>query len=57
MDIKITNSMYEYFEILYHINQRLLKLCGRNVLIDYKTSFEILLNRIQDIPVYHIHTI
>ena len=50
MDIKITNSMYEYFEILYHINQRLLKLRGINVLINYKTSFEILLNRIQDIP-------
>lgn len=49
MDIKITNSMYKYFEILYHINQRLLKICGTNVLIDYKTSFEILLNRIQDI--------
>ena len=57
MDIKITNSMYEYFEILCYINQRLLKLCEINVLMDYKTSFEILLNRIQNIPVYHIHMI
>ena len=50
MNIEICNSLSGYIEILYKLNQELIKLCGTNVSYKYEYSHTKILNIIQDIP-------
>ena len=50
MDIEIANSLFGYFETLYKLNQKLIKLCGTDVIEKYEHSHKAILDIIQDIP-------
>ena len=51
MDKKIANAMSGYFETLYVLNQKLIKLCGAEIFYYRYSKFEkIILDIIQDIP-------
>lgn len=50
MTTDIANSLYGYFETLYSVNQRLIKLCGVDVIDNFESSDKEVLNIIQDIP-------
>ena len=50
MNIEIANSLSGYIETLYKLNQKLLKLCGTDVIDKYEFSHKEILDIIQDIP-------
>ncbi len=50
MNIEIANAMYGYLETLYQINQKLLRLCGCDVIDIGENNSKIVLDIIQDIP-------
>lgn len=50
MNIEIANAMAGYIQTLYVMNQKLLKLCGTNVIHDFENASKALLDIIQDIP-------
>ncbi len=50
MNVKIANSLSGYFETLYYLNQKLIKLCGINVIDDFESYDKEVLDIIQDIP-------
>ncbi len=50
MNVKIANAMYGYLETLYIMNQKLLKLCGSDVIDGFENNSKIVLDIIQDIP-------
>lgn len=50
MNIEIANSLSGYIETLYKLNQKLLKLCGTDVIDKYEYSHKEILDIIQDIP-------
>lgn len=49
MDLEIANSVFGYFETLYKINQKLIKLCGTDIIEKYEYSHKAVLDIIQDI--------
>lgn len=50
MNVKIANALFGYFETLYYINQKLIKLCGVDVTNCFETSEYEILDIIQNIP-------
>lgn len=50
MNKEIANAMYGYLETLYIMNQKLLKLCGTNIMLDFEDSPKDVLDIIHDIP-------
>ena len=50
MNIKIANSLFGYFETLYYLNQKLIKLCGVNVIDDFEFCGKEVLDIIQELP-------
>ena len=50
MNIEIANSLFGYFETLYYLNQKLIKLCGVNVIDDFEFCGKEVLDIIQEIP-------
>lgn len=50
MNVEIANAMYGYLETLYVMNQKLLKLCGTDVIDDFENNSKVVLDIIQDIP-------
>lgn len=51
MNKKIANSVSSYIESLYYLNQKLLKLCGNDIMYDIHSDFEkIVLDIVQEIP-------
>jgi len=51
MNLKIANSMSGYIEVLYNMNQNLIKVCGINIITNGSHTLEkIILDIIQDIP-------
>lgn len=49
MNTKIANSLSGYIETLYIMNQKLIKLCGIDIIDKYEHSYKLLLDIIQDI--------
>ena len=50
MNIEIANSLFGYFETLYYLNQKLIKLCGVNVIDDFEFCGKEVLDIIQELP-------
>ena len=50
MNIEIANALAGYIETLYILNQKLIKLCGTDVIDKYEYSYKEILDIIQDIP-------
>lgn len=50
MDLKIANALYGYFETMYIVNKRLIKLCGYNIMVCSELPTKELLDIIQDLP-------
>ena len=50
MTIETTNALFGYLETLYNLNQKLVKLCGINVIDDFDGGEKDILDIIQDIP-------
>lgn len=50
MNVTVANALSGYFETLYKMNQRLVKLCGIDIMNDNNTGEDIILDLIQDIP-------
>lgn len=50
MNKKIANALFGYFETLYYLNQKLIKLCGIDVIDDFECAEKNVLDIIQDIP-------
>lgn len=50
MNVKIANSLFGYFETLYYLNQKLIKLCGVNVIDDFEFCGKEVLDIIQELP-------
>lgn len=50
MNIEIANALFGYFETLYNVNQKLVKLCGIDVIDDFECGEKEILDIIQDVP-------
>lgn len=50
MTIEIANALFGYLETLYNLNQKLVKLCGIDVIDDFESSEKDILDMIQDVP-------
>ena len=50
MNVEIANSLSGYIETLYIMNQKLIKLCGVDVIDKYEYSHKEIMDIIQDIP-------
>lgn len=50
MNVKIVNVLFGYFETLYHLNQRLIKLCGIDAIDNFENGKEYILEIIPNIP-------
>lgn len=50
MNTKIINALFGYFETLYHLNQKLIKVCGVDVIDDFENTGEYIIDIIQNIP-------
>ena len=50
MNGKIATNLFGYFETLYYMNQKLLKLCGVNVFYDIEDGSKELIDILTDIP-------
>lgn len=50
MTIEIANALFGYLETLYNLNQKLVKLCGIDVIDDFESGEKDILDMIQDIP-------
>lgn len=50
MNVEIANALFGYFETLYYLNQKLIKLCGIDVIDDFENGESHILNIIQNIP-------
>lgn len=50
MTIEIANALFGYLETLYNLNQKLVKLCGIDVIDDFESGEKDILDIIQDIP-------
>lgn len=49
MNVEIVNAVFGYFETLYEINFKLIKLCGTDSFTNYDNDERLILNIIQDI--------
>lgn len=50
MTIEIANALFGYLETLYNLNQKLVKLCGIDVIDDFESGEKEILDIIQDVP-------
>lgn len=50
MNVEIANALYGYFEALYFLNQKLIKLCGLDAIDDFENGEGYILEIIQNIP-------
>lgn len=50
MTIEIANALFGYLETLYNLNQKLVKLCGIDVIDDFEGREKDILDIIQDVP-------
>lgn len=50
MTKEIANALFGYFETLYNLNQKLVKLCGIDVINDFESGEKDILDMIQDVP-------
>lgn len=50
MNLKIANALYGYFETMYIMNQRLIQLCGYNIMACNELPTKLLLDIVQDVP-------
>ncbi len=50
MTVKIANALFGYLETLYNLNQKLVKLCGIDVIDDFESGEKEILDIIQDVP-------
>lgn len=50
MTVEIANALFGYLETLYTMNQKLVKLCGIDVIDDFENGEKEILDMIQDIP-------
>ena len=50
MNLKIASALYGYFETMYIMNQRLIQLCGYNIMACDELPTKVLLDIIQDLP-------
>ncbi len=50
MTIEIANALFGYLETLYNLNQKLVKLCGIDVIDDFEGGEKDILDIIQDVP-------
>lgn len=50
MTIEIANALSGYLETLYNLNQKLIKLCGIDVIDDFEEGEKDILDIIQDVP-------
>lgn len=50
MNVEITNALSGYFETLYCLNQKLIRLCGINAVDDFENGEIYILEIIQNIP-------
>lgn len=48
--VEIANALFGYFETLYNLNQKLVKLCGIDVIDDFESGEKEILDIIQDVP-------
>ena len=48
--IEIANALFGYLETLYNLNQKLVKLCGIDVIDDFESGEKEILDIIQDVP-------
>ena len=49
MTIEIANALFGYLETLYNLNQKLVKLCGIDVIDDFESGEKDILDMIQDV--------
>lgn len=47
---EIANALFGYLETLYNLNQKLVKLCGIDVIDDFESGEKDILDMIQDVP-------
>ena len=50
MNVEIANALFGYFATLYHLNQKLIQLCGIDVIDDFENGEGYILEIIQNIP-------
>ena len=50
MTVEIANALFGYLETLYNLNQKLVKLCGIDVIDDFESGEKEILDIIQDVP-------
>ncbi len=50
MTKEIANALFGYLETLYNLNQKLVKLCGIDVIDDFESGEKDILDMIQDVP-------
>ena len=50
MTKEIANALFGYLETLYNLNQKLVKLCGIDVINDFESGEKDILDMIQDVP-------
>ncbi len=50
MTVEIANALFGYLETLYNLNQKLVKLCGIDVIDDFESGDKEILDIIQDVP-------
>lgn len=50
MTKEIANALFVYLETLYNLNQKLVKLCGIDVIDDFESGEKDILDMIQDVP-------
>lgn len=50
MTIEIANALFGYLETMYNLNQKLVKLCGIDVIDDFEGGEKDILDIIQDVP-------
>ncbi len=50
MTTEIANALFGYLETLYNLNQKLVKLCGIDVIDDIESGEKDILDMIQDVP-------
>lgn len=48
--VEIANALFGYLETLYNLNQKLVKLCGIDVIDDFESGEKEILDIIQDVP-------
>ena len=50
VNVEIANALFGYLETLYNLNQKLVKLCGIDVIDDFESGEKEILDIIQDVP-------